>query len=150
MKRIRPKCRRKIGSMEHSTDGISNSLMCTFNRAVLVGRISTSGANVVVKTFEESLDLGVLVEFTTLVHVDILVSAPGCMVLEEVTKPGDGGSFGETGITMETSRLVVSNKDPGGFTIKADIVCSLVGFGLGSREREVDGKTLISMSSSLG
>ena len=87
MERIRPEFDVEIGTVKERADGISDSKMRAFNRAVLIGGVGTCGAHFVFEALEETADFRVMVEFSALVQVDVLTRRTGRMVLEKVLKP---------------------------------------------------------------
>jgi hypothetical protein len=70
---IRPKFGVKASTREHQVKGVTNGLMRPFHRTILVGGIGTCGTDVIAITFEEAANLGILVQFASLVKVDVFV-----------------------------------------------------------------------------
>jgi len=149
VKSIRPKFGIKVGAEEHGTDGIGDSEVCAFDRTILIRRVGTGGADFVSTTFKELADLRVLVEFTTLVEVHILIRALRSMVFQEVTKPVDWRGFGDAGITVKTTGVVVSHQDPASFAVETNVIFApfVIILGLHAREGEINGKALIGADS---
>jgi hypothetical protein len=68
-----PKTRAKGRASEHGTKSIANGLVGSFNRTILVGGVSTSRVDSIVKFFKERDNERIFVEFTTLVKDNIFV-----------------------------------------------------------------------------
>jgi len=79
MEGIRPEFHREICSKKHGANCVSNHTMSTFHGAILIGRISTSGTNVIAEPSEQAMDFGVVEQFTSLVKEDILSGTFRCM-----------------------------------------------------------------------
>jgi hypothetical protein len=63
---------------------ISNGLVGSFNRAVLMGAVGTGGPNGVAKTLKESANFLIIIKFASLVHADILARDLGSVLLEPI------------------------------------------------------------------
>ena len=122
VKSIGPKLDREISSSEHCTNGIGNNQMTTFNRCILIGCISTGWERFITKALEKLDNFWIFVKLTTLIHEDILVGALRSMFFKKMTKPVDGGSLGNSTISMFHAAEMISNKDPGSFTIETNKV----------------------------
>lgn len=72
MKGIGPKASIKVGANQHGAKGVPNGLMSSFHGAILMGAIGTSRTNGIAMALEKSADFLVVVQFSTLVEVDIL------------------------------------------------------------------------------
>ena len=79
MEGIRPKFHREICSKKHGTNCVGNHTMSSFHEAILIGRIITSGTNIIAKSSKEAMDFGVVEQFTSLVKEDILSGTFRCM-----------------------------------------------------------------------
>jgi hypothetical protein len=77
MEGIGPKTGIKGSTGEHGTEGVSDRLVGSFYRTILVRTVGAGGSNGIAKFLEQRSDLGVLVEFPSLVQVDILVGDAG-------------------------------------------------------------------------
>jgi hypothetical protein len=114
----------------------------------LVGGISTCGAKGIAKAEEKFSHLRVVIEFTTLVEVDVFVRALRRVVLEEVSEPMNWGCFGHTSIAMLHAREMVRDEDPRGFPIEAEVVLGAKSiFGSGAGEGEVYRESLVRLGS---
>ena len=125
--------------------------MLTFDRAVLIRGVGTGRANVIAKLTEETNNFGVTVELAALIKVDVFARALWGVVLQKMAEPFNRGSFEDTGVAMETTGVVISNEDPGFFTVEANEVVrtGFVGRGCAS-EGEVDGEALVGLGGSTG
>mmetsp|Transcript_20761 Transcript_20761/g.57389 ORF Transcript_20761/g.57389 Transcript_20761/m.57389 type:complete len:267 (+) Transcript_20761:1422-2222(+) len=136
---IRPEFCIEIGADEHGTNSVSHGEMSTFDGAILVGGIGTSGANVIAMFGKQGLNVRIVVEFATLVEENIFVGAVRSMVFEKMIEPVDGGGFRETGIAVEAASEMIGDENPTGFAVEAFVVKSaLVILGTDARERKVD------------
>ena len=97
---------------------------------------------------------GVVIEFTTLIHVDIFIRTgiSRGVLREEISKPFNWGSFGSPGITILHASEVVSDKNPACLTIESFIVlpsgCSII--RRLARKGKIDGQSLMGFSGSPG
>jgi hypothetical protein len=77
VKSVWPKSRFQARTSEHGAKSVANGLMSALDRAILVGTIGAGGSDLVTKLGKESSDLGVLIQFTALVEVNILFGDAG-------------------------------------------------------------------------
>ena len=151
MKCIRPKLGVQGGSKKQRAQPVSNSEMGTLDGAILMGGVSTGGADFVVVFCKQFLDFRMVVEFTALIKEDILVGTSRAVVFEEVSQPSHRSSFGDSGVTMEAACVMIGNQDPSGFTIEANkFSLALLVSGAGAGEGEVDGEALVCPGGCLG
>ena len=109
---IGPESRRGTSSVKHGSDSVGNSKMSAFHRTVLVGSIGSGGANFIMKFFEECTNVRVVVEFATLVKIDVFVGHARGVVCEKMTKPVQWCCFGDTCVTMKSTGKVIGDEDP--------------------------------------
>ena len=119
---IWPKFCIKVGAKEEGSNAIGNGEMGAFDGSILVGGVGTGGTDVVAKSCKKFSNFGVVEKFTTLVQKNIFVCTLRGMILEETAEPMKGESFGDTGVTVETTSEVIRNDDPTGLSIYAKIV----------------------------
>ena len=132
---IGPELDGKVCTMKHSTECICDGEMCVFNRSILVQRISASQTEIVVVLFEELADFWVMVQFPSLIHVDVFVRTMRRIVCKKVPKPLNGRGLGDMGFTNIMVGEVVSDQDPTGFTIETEVIFdAFTILGLGTRE----------------
>jgi len=99
--------------------------MSSLDWGILIGGICTGRSKVTPKLREQLPNFGVVIEFPTLVHEDILVGACGSVLLKEILQPTNGLGFGHSGVAMAAmlhSGEVVSDKNPSSFTVKANVI----------------------------
>jgi hypothetical protein len=65
------------------------------------------------------MNLWVVVEFTTLIEVNVLVRDRGQMADEPLAEPVDGSTFGVVDSAVEGAREVVFNISKAGFAIES-------------------------------
>ena len=119
MKGIWPKLDGEVGSREEAADFGSNRPMSPFNRSILARCISASRTDGIASLEEEFLDFRVPVEFTTLVHVNILPRAVRGVVIKEATKPMYRRGFRQASITNKETGEVIQDEDPTDGTVEA-------------------------------
>jgi hypothetical protein len=61
-----PEASIEVGASEFGTKGIANMAMRSLNKSILMGRVCTSGENVVTKLGEQLPNGGVVKEFATI------------------------------------------------------------------------------------
>jgi hypothetical protein len=120
--------------------------MGTLNEAILMGRVCTSGEDIVSKGGEEFANSRVVEEFASLVEIDVFVFDSGTRGVpsKECSNPCDGGTFSNTGFTVETSGKVISSKYVTGLAVEASIVLgAILCLGALSGEGKIKTETLI-------
>jgi hypothetical protein len=80
MEGIRPETGIEICTEEHGTKSIGNRKVGTLHRAILMRGVGTSGSNSIAVALEEGSNLGVAIQFTALVHVDVFMGTRRGMV----------------------------------------------------------------------
>jgi hypothetical protein len=88
-----PKSWFQARTSEHGTKGVANGLVCALDRTILMGTVGTGGLDLMTKLGKESPDLGVLIQFTTLVKVDILFGMPGELQSSQLCNQLSGAPF---------------------------------------------------------
>jgi hypothetical protein len=68
-----PKLRVEIRSSQERTQSIANRLMRALHRSVLMRGVGASRVDIITEFLEEIANLGVVIEFPTLIHVNVLV-----------------------------------------------------------------------------
>ena len=71
MEDIWPKLQWKIGTTQHGAKGVSNHLMGTFTRAILMQRGRGSGFDSITSIFKQSNNFRTVTQLTTKIHADI-------------------------------------------------------------------------------
>lgn len=122
MECIRPEANRNVGTEKERANAIVDGAMCALDRTELIGGISTGRTNGVFKFREESFGFRVLAEFARLVQVNIFIGTTRREVRQEVSKPFDRASFGDTGITVMHASEVIRDKDPTSFAIVPEVI----------------------------
>jgi hypothetical protein len=120
--------------------------MGMLDKAILMGRVCTSGEDIVTKRGEEFANSRVVEEFTSLVKIDVFVfhSRTRRVTGKEGLNPCHGSTFANTGFTMETSSEVISSEDVTGLAVEASLVLgAILGLGALSSEGKIKAKTLI-------
>jgi hypothetical protein len=138
-----PKTRREGGTKKHGTKGVTNGLVSTLNRAILMGRIGARGIDGVVKFLEESDDNRIVVQLTALIKDDIFVFDIRRMAFKPSTEPMERNGFGNTGHAIKGMGDMIGDQEITSFTgdasvsiLSFDILGSLTG------ESKVTTKTL--------
>ncbi len=93
MECIGPEACVEISTNQHGPKCVTNCLVSTFDRAILMRAISASGADSISKALEESANFLIIIKFATLVHVDVLSGDLRCILLKPVFEPIERSAF---------------------------------------------------------
>jgi hypothetical protein len=149
-KGIRPKTGVKIASSEFCAKCVTNVAMRTFDKTILVRRISAGGENIVVELFKKFPDGRIFIKLAALVEVHVLVldGRTWGVTFEERANPDDGSTFVDSGFTVKTTGEMVASKNVTGLTIEACIVeGTFLVLGLLPGEGKIKAQSLIRYSS---
>ena len=86
---IGPELDVQIGTNKQCAYGTADSSVGALNRSILVGGISTSRVNSVLKLSKKVTDLRIPEQFATLIHVCIFGLAVRGVLVQEVSEPFD-------------------------------------------------------------
>ena len=93
---IRPKLDRKRSTKKEGTNAFGGCPVSTFNRSILVTTVSAGRIDFESTVFEDSTNVRVTVEFTALIHMNILVktmTVAWAILLEEIADVLEGSCF---------------------------------------------------------
>ena len=88
----------------------------------MIGGISTSETNSVSILFNKLLDLRIIVQFTTLIKIDVFVRIFRQVIFEELMESLDWGSLQYLCIAMIHSSKMVGDQDPHCLAIETYVV----------------------------
>ena len=133
---IGPETDLESSASEHGTNSIGDGQVCTFNRSILMQRVSTSGTKGVSKLGEEGTDCRIGVELTTLVKMDVFVRTRGSMLAEELLEPVNGSGLRDASDANLESKEMIGDKEPAGFTVEADVFRAKCGIRRANTRKE--------------
>ena len=138
--------------MQGSFDGMVNGLVVALIEAILMVGIGASGKDVKSPVLKQLANLGVAIEFSTLVHVDIFVGHGGRRVTEQPSEqPTHGCTLGDASISPFTASLVIDEMDIACFTIQThELHVTIVILGLLTREHKIHRDALTRQSGGPG
>jgi len=111
MKGIWPEAWFKCSSSQHSTNGITDCAMQSFNGSILVRRVRCGKFNRISGRFEECNNVGAVSELTTLIHADIFVrnvkrkTISGQPMVQKI----NGRCFGSKRLTKKSTTVMTSD-----------------------------------------
>lgn len=119
--------------MEHSPNGVINSLVAAFHGAVLMMSFSTSGQEIEVKVVVKKLaNARTAIEFATLVHVDIsILGASTKVALEPASEPSNRRNLGTEATTVKFLGVMVIDQKIACFTADPNVGVSIAIVKLG-------------------
>ena len=109
--------------------------MWTFHRAVLMGGVGTGGVNIMTKLLEQDLNLGVVVQFAILIHMDVLVRKLRYMTDQPLLEPVGRSAFRYSNSTIKCTGKMVFDHNEVGFTTET-LVSGGTSFFLGRLSSE--------------
>jgi hypothetical protein len=122
IKRERPKRRAEIGAGQHGAQGITNGLVGTFARSILVGGVGASELGLIAEISESIKDFAAASKLSTTIHPNIFSVTSGCIVGEPLIQPIHRRGFGGECATDQPATEMVSNQDVACLAVVTDQV----------------------------
>jgi hypothetical protein len=131
VKSIGPEMRIKSGAGQRGTKGVANSLMGTFEGPILMQAIGSSGMDVIAKLGKENTDFWVLVEFPTLVKIDILIGNARGVTEEPLMEPVQRCTFRDARCAILESGGMIGKKNVASLAVDTLVLCLTMSLVLG-------------------
>ena len=150
MESIWPELGLQTGTGKHSAEGVTNGLMGTFTRSIMMRRIWSCGFNTVASSFKQFDNGRGMAKFTTKIKTDIAVRdiLRRGMLSKPTIDEVNGWSFGTEGFTIESATVVVHNQAVTGLTINALKTLHVVRIlGQLNKEAKIDREPLTTLNS---
>ena len=151
IERVRPKRRAETGAGQHGAQGITDGLMGTFTRSILVGGVRASELGLIAKVGESIKDFAAAPKFSTTIHPNIFFVTSGCIVGEPLIQPIHRRGFSGECATDQSATEMVGDQNVACLAVVTDQVVETLGIGaLLHHESEIDSETLKTLGCSHG
>jgi hypothetical protein len=110
----------QVSPRQHRLKSIADSLMRSFARAILMGRIGASQLDSISVVGKRAVDIATLSKLSSAIHANVSIGASRRVVCEPIVDPIHGGSFGSKRPSIKSSTEMISNQNVTCLTVDAD------------------------------